>query len=101
AEDRLAGNYLGFDYRMRDERVELLWRLAHLAFHERNFPSDGLANNVIALVYRFHLAKRFWPSGELEALRAPVIDLVRRFNRSQLVLLQRGFDFASCCDLQQ
>src|SRR5262249_46496608 len=72
---------------------------AHVAFHERNFPDDGLANALIALAYRFHLAKRFWPSRELESLRAPVEDLIVRFNLEQAALLRRAYEFAARCDL--
>ncbi len=98
-EGRLRGDYLGFDYTMREPRVELLWRIVHLAFHERNFPADGLANDVIALAYRFHLAKRFWPGPALEGLRAPVEAFVRCFNASQVRFLCQALAYAERASL--
>jgi len=82
-EGRLTGDYLGFDYAMSDPRMEVLWRICHVAFHERNFPAEGLANSVIGLGYRLRLAKRFWPSAEIERIGDLVIDFIVRFGRSQ------------------
>lgn len=99
SENRLIGDYLGFDYPLREPRVDLVWRMVHVIFHDRNFPSDGLANSIIGLAYRFHLAKRFWPSPELEALRAPVEDFIVRFNRDQVARMRAVLELGREIDL--
>jgi hypothetical protein len=41
---RVWGNFLGWDYRLEDDRVELLLRMCMSAFQERNYGVQGIAN---------------------------------------------------------
>ncbi|HET6349996.1 MAG TPA: radical SAM protein, partial [Candidatus Krumholzibacteria bacterium] len=42
SQGRLRGDYMAWNYQMRNDRVELLFRIALLAFNRRNFDHDGV-----------------------------------------------------------
>ena len=75
-EGRLAGSYLGYDYRIEDDQVELLFRVCAAAFRERNFAPAGVHNRYMGLGYNVNLLDRFYDdpagvaalAGEAEAL---------------------------------
>ncbi|MBI5497213.1 MAG: cobalamin B12-binding domain-containing protein [Deltaproteobacteria bacterium] len=47
----LGGSYLGWNYRIVDDKAELLFRICAAAFRERNFAPDGVANRYMGLGY--------------------------------------------------
>lgn len=60
AEGRLRGDYLAWDYEMRSERVELLFRIATTAFFGRNFKPDGIANLNMGIRFDGQVLRRFY-----------------------------------------
>ena len=50
----LLGSYLGWDYRIDDDRAELAFRIAAAVFRERNFNCQGVANRTMGLGYTAH-----------------------------------------------
>ncbi|MCA9670768.1 MAG: B12-binding domain-containing radical SAM protein [Myxococcales bacterium] len=58
--DMLGGSYLGFDYRIEDDRTELLFRIAAAAFRQRNFATDGVHNRYMGLGYNVQLLQYFY-----------------------------------------
>jgi radical SAM superfamily enzyme YgiQ (UPF0313 family) len=62
SEGRLRGNYLAWDYEMRDPRVELLFRIAMTAFYGRNFKPDGIANLNMGIRFDGQVLRRFYAS---------------------------------------
>ncbi|MBI3180531.1 MAG: B12-binding domain-containing radical SAM protein [Myxococcales bacterium] len=61
SEGRLQGDYLAWSYQMRDERVELLFRIASTAFAPRNFKADGIANLNMGVRFDNEVVRRFYP----------------------------------------
>ncbi len=74
AQQRLVGDFLGFNYRLEDDRAELLFRICSAAFRERNFACDGVANRYMGLGYNAKLLERF------HGTRQGAAALVRRAN---------------------
>lgn len=63
----LTGSYLGYDYRITDDRTELLFRICAAAFRQRNFDPSGVANRYMGLGYSQVVLEHFYP--ELGAAR--------------------------------
>lgn len=57
---RLVGDYMAWNYEMRDPRVELLFRICTTAFFGRNFKSDGLANLNMGLRFDAEVLRKFY-----------------------------------------
>jgi len=55
----LSGSYLGFDYRLVDDRAELLFRICSAAFRERNFGANGVGNRYMGLGYGAKILEHF------------------------------------------
>jgi len=62
AESRLEGSYLAWNYRMREPRVELLFRVATTIFRNRNFKSDGVHNLNMGMRFDNEVMRRFYPA---------------------------------------
>jgi radical SAM superfamily enzyme YgiQ (UPF0313 family) len=56
----IGGSYLGWDYRIADDRTELLFRICAAAFRERNFAARGVANRTMGLGYSVKLLEHFY-----------------------------------------
>ncbi len=67
--DALTGSWLGWNYRLEDDRAELLFRVCSAAFRERNFGSDGVANRSMGLGYCAKILESFYPQAEAEVRR--------------------------------
>jgi radical SAM superfamily enzyme YgiQ (UPF0313 family) len=96
ADRRLEGNYLAWNYRMRDARVEILFRIASTMFMNRNFKPDGVNNLNMGVrfdneVMRYFYAEawnRNWQD-KLETLsRHIVMDSVRRMREAHAFVTQ-------------
>ncbi len=57
---QLGGSYLGYDYRISDDQVELLFRVCAAAFRERNFATNGVHNRYMGLGYYAKLLEHFF-----------------------------------------
>jgi anaerobic magnesium-protoporphyrin IX monomethyl ester cyclase len=99
AEGRLRGNYLAWDYEMRDPRVELLFRVSTNAFFGRNFKSDGLANLNMGIRFDAQVLKRFYPSGWDDDLDARLVALSRAIGEDTVANMQGALAFARSVDL--
>lgn len=78
SQGRLEGDYLAWTYRMRDPRVEVLFRIAMTAFAGRNFRHDGVANLNMGIRGDNELMRRFYPAGWDEGWQARLLDYSRR-----------------------
>ncbi len=58
---RLTGDYRAWNYTMRDPRVEMLFRIASIAFASRNFKCDGVANLNMGIRFDHEVFRRFYP----------------------------------------
>jgi len=65
----LSGSFLGWDYRLADDRAELLFRISSAAFRERNFASDGVANRYMGLNYSCGVLDWFYRVGDIRKER--------------------------------
>jgi len=75
----LSGSHLGWDYRLEDPRVELLFRVVSTAFRQRNFDPDGVANRYMGLGYSLKVLEFFYddPGGRVPALARRVREVTR------------------------
>jgi hypothetical protein len=81
AAGKLLGDYLGYDYRIDDDRAELLFRISAAAFRQRNFARHGVHNRYMGLG---HSAKL------LEDLEADDVPVVGRATCASNVIEQLG-----------
>jgi anaerobic magnesium-protoporphyrin IX monomethyl ester cyclase len=93
AEGRLQGDFLGYTYRIADDRAEMLFRICAVAFSVRNFSSDALANHNGSLGYEATLLEHFFPGDSARALVARTRDLSARINRDTIAHLQAAYEF--------
>jgi hypothetical protein len=64
----LGGSYLGWNYRIADDRSESLFRVCAAAFRERNFAPRGVANRYMGLGYAGNVLRRFYAGPRADAL---------------------------------
>ncbi|MCA9667786.1 MAG: cobalamin-dependent protein [Myxococcales bacterium] len=97
----LSGSYLGFDYRIEDNRAELLFRVCAAAFRQRNFAPDGVANRYMGLGYAAKLVQQFYddPHGRIGYLLERADDVTSgisletaSFLEEALELVESGLD---------
>ncbi len=97
----LNGSYLGWDYRLRSDRTELLFRIATTAFHDRNFDPRGLANRYMGLGYQTQLLRCFY---DCSSARGQVLldrsrSLIGDITHDTADLLDEALRLAEACDL--
>lgn len=94
AEGRLVGDYLGWNYEMRDPRVELLFRVCTTAFYGRNFKSDGLANLNMGLRFDAEVLRRFYAAGWDPEFQARLVAFSRAVGEDTVGHARAALDFA-------
>jgi methylmalonyl-CoA mutase cobalamin-binding subunit len=96
----LSGSFLGWDYRLADDRAELLFRISSAAFRERNFASDGVANRYMGLNYSCGVLDWFYRVGDIrkERLRERARELTKNISLDTAELLEQALDLASELD---
>lgn len=101
AEGKLNGGFLGWDYRIGDDRAELLFRMAASAFRERNFGADGLANRYMSLGYSAKVLQHFYrdPAGKVAGLMERAQEITRSITLETAELLDEMLDLAAHADL--
>jgi len=95
---RLTGSYLGYDYRLEDDRAELLFRVCAAAFRERNFAPSGVHNRYMGLGYYVTLLERFYDdparvtalAREAEALTRSIALETADFLDEAIAIAKRG-----------
>ena len=97
---RLSGSFLGWDYRLNDDRAELLFRISSAAFRERNFANDGVANRYMGLNYSCAVLDWFYRVGDIrkERLRERARELTKNISLDTADLLEQALDLASQLD---
>lgn len=89
----LGGSYLGFNYRIKDHRTELLFRVCSAAFRERNFAPNGVANRYMGLGYAANILRRFFDvGGNSASLSRRARELTRRISLDTAQHLQAAID---------
>jgi anaerobic magnesium-protoporphyrin IX monomethyl ester cyclase len=97
----LIGNYLGWDYRILDDRSELAFRISAAVFRERNFDPVGVANRYIGTAYQAQLLKTFFDCSGSEERRVlqRSRELVVAITRESADFLERIVEVAERADL--
>jgi hypothetical protein len=93
AENRLLGDYFGFDYRLKDPRSEAFHQIANYAFFDRNFSDFGLHYFNMQVDFYFQLLRRFHPYFLTQTLRALVKNFIKRTNLDTYECLCQIYDF--------
>lgn len=97
----LGGSYLGWDYRLHDDRAELLFRISSAVFRERNFRCDGVANRYMGLGYAAKLLEHFHAGPQ--AACGPLVEraqaLTRAITLDTAAFLDRAVALAETPDL--
>jgi radical SAM superfamily enzyme YgiQ (UPF0313 family) len=94
SEKRLEGDYLAWNYRMRDKRVELLFRIAVTAFHSRNFKPDGIANLNMGIRFDNEVMRRFYRGAWDPEWHRGLISFSRRVGADSVEHMRRAVAFA-------
>lgn len=91
----LGGSYLGFNYRIDDDRTELCFRICSAAFRERNFAPSGVANRYMGLGYAANVLRRFHDTGgNSEPLCRRARELTRRISLDTAMYLEKAIALA-------
>ncbi len=97
AENRLLGDYFGFDYRIRDPQSEAFHQIANYAFFDRNFDDMGLHYLNMQVDFLFQVLRRFQPGLLTMTLRAAVRNFVKETNLDTYQCLCQIYDFVADC----
>lgn len=102
ASGNLSGSYLGWDYRVRDDRAELLFRICSAAFRERNFSPTGIGNRYMGLGYTAKLLEYFHPerAGRRATLLRRAEEVTRGIASETADLLEEALRLAESADLE-
>jgi hypothetical protein len=96
----LDGSYLGFNYRIADDRAELAFRICSAAFRERNFAPRGVANRYMGLGYAANVIRRFFDhEGDSRELWHRARRLTEAISRDTADFLERAVNLAADVDL--
>jgi anaerobic magnesium-protoporphyrin IX monomethyl ester cyclase len=97
----LGGSFLGWDYRLEDDRAELLFRICSAVFRERNFEARGVTNRSMGLGYAVRVLEVFHEDkqGKRAELARRAVDLTRAMVLEKADLLDEAIDFARKVDL--
>ncbi len=101
ARGALGGSHLGWDYRIADDRAELLYRIAAAAFHERNFDAYGVANRTMGLGYMTQVLETFYDGSSARGRRllARGAELVQEVTLDTATHLEAAIALAAGADL--
>lgn len=92
-ENRLLGDYFGFDYRIGDPRAEAFHKVANYAFFDRNFDDMGLHYLNMQVDFLFQVLRRFQPELLTQTLRGAVRNFVKETNLDTYQCLCQIYDF--------
>jgi radical SAM superfamily enzyme YgiQ (UPF0313 family) len=99
SQGRLEGDFFAWTYRMRDPRVELLFRIATTAFAARNFRADGVANLGMGIRFDAEVLRRFYRAGFDEAWHRGLVAYSREVGEDSVRRLREMKAFAERVDL--
>ena len=95
AEGRCSGDYLQWDYRLRDLDIQRFYDLATACFLPRNFGEDALANTIQGMRFDLEVARRFHPEAHDERLYRAGTALSRRLALDSVAMLRELADHVS------
>lgn len=96
--DILEGDYFGFDYRIKDDRVETFHKIVNYAFFDRNFSDFGLHYFNMEVDFSYQLMRRFYIDRLNEGLRAEVRAFIKETNVDTHRHLCRIYDLVQLMD---
>ncbi len=98
---KIGGSYLGWNYRIDDDRAELCFRISASVFRERNFRCDGVANRYMGVGYAAKLIEHFRPddAGRHRRLLERAESLTRAITLDTARFFERVVDLAEQVDL--
>lgn len=99
SQGRLEGDYFAWGYRMRDPRVELLFRISSTVFASRNFKADGVANLNMGIRVDNEVVRHFHPAAWDAAWHERLVDFSRRVAADSERALRDALAFAVDVDL--
>lgn len=94
----LIGDYFGFDYRIKDPRVELFHRIANYAFFDRNFSDFGLHYFNMEIDFSFQILRRFYPELLTQEIRGEVRSFIKETNIDTYRAICSIYDIAGSVD---
>jgi len=94
----ISGDYFGFDYRIKDPRVETFHKIANYAFFDRNFNDYGLHYFNMEVDFSFQLLRRFHPELLTQELRSEVRCFIKETNLDTYRCLSRIWDLVQALD---
>jgi radical SAM superfamily enzyme YgiQ (UPF0313 family) len=98
SQGRLTGDYLAWDYEMRDDRVELMFRIMLLAFSRRNFDHDGVHTLNMGIRFDHEAVRRFYPEVWQPAWGDEATALSMRIGADSVAHMRRALAFVRSCD---
>jgi anaerobic magnesium-protoporphyrin IX monomethyl ester cyclase len=98
SENRLLGDYRGFDYRIKDPYAEAFHQIANYAFFDRNFSDFGLHYFNMQVDFCFQVLRRFFPQVLTQTLRSAVKNFIKETNLDTYQYLSRIYDFVAAGD---
>ena len=91
----LHGSFLGYNYRIEDDRTEVLHRICAAAFAERNFDAQGVINRYMSLGYNAKLLQQFHADGDsADGIVARARKLTMDITLDTARLLEKAVDIA-------
>ena len=97
---QLRGSVLGWDYRIADDRAELLFRICASAFRNHNFAAQGVANRYMGLGYVAKIIEHFHDdSVAVRSLVRRAAELTRKISLDTADHLERALHLAETVDL--
>jgi anaerobic magnesium-protoporphyrin IX monomethyl ester cyclase len=94
AQRRLEGDYLAWNYTLKDPRVELLFRIVTTAFSGRNFKAHGIANLNMGIRFDSEVMRRFYPEAWDPTWQNALVDFSARVGRDSTRHFRRAVQFA-------
>ena len=103
-QQELGGSYLGWNYRIEEDRSELLFRVCAAAFRERNFAPSGVANRSMGIGYALKVAEHFYEPGSdyrFDLLRERADRFTRGLTTETADYLERAVDMVEGAKLPE
>jgi anaerobic magnesium-protoporphyrin IX monomethyl ester cyclase len=102
ASGELEGSWLGWDYHLREPKVELLFRVTQIVFRQRNFDPFGVANRSMSLGYMAKVLREFRGGNELHVARLSerASQLTRSISLDSAELLEQCLELVEHVDAE-
>lgn len=94
-ENLLIGTYFGYNYNIKDSRMQTAFELFRKVFTGRNFDVDGMNHLSMRLDYYYHLLHHFYPNLVTKDLKKHTKKYIANLNRNSSMLLKSIHDFVT------